>query len=102
MTCKEAQEHMAAFVDREIGLRDVGEFLEHISECEKCKDELETSFLVKEGLTRLEDGEVFDFDTELKNLIDAQQKRVHLYSLLKYMFFAAGVIFVLIILYFLF
>lgn len=102
MTCKETKAHIQAFINKEIGLRDVGEFLEHLDECASCRDELETEFLIKEGLTRLEAGEVFNFEKDLQNLLNSQQKRVNLFSWLKYLVFAFFVMFVLVILYFIF
>ncbi len=49
------------------------EFMEHIEECGECKEELSIQFLVKEGLSRLEAGSVFDLKNELEYRIGMEE-----------------------------
>ena len=47
--------------------------MEHIEECGECKEELSIQFLVKEGLSRLEAGSVFDLKNELEYRIGMEE-----------------------------
>ncbi len=52
------------------------QFLEHYDECEDCRDELRTQYLIYEGLERLEAGGTFDVDKDLVHLLELQRKRL--------------------------
>lgn len=100
MNCREAENTMQDFIDCEINYKDVGEFLEHIDSCSKCMDELEIRYLLQEGLTKLEQGLVFDADAGLKKLIDKHRSNYNLYSWLRYVLFAMAVMLFILMLYF--
>lgn len=72
MTCKEAEKLIPIFLDDDLDTDDLREFMEHIDECAECKEELSIQFLVKEGLSRLEAGSVFDLKNELEYRIEAE------------------------------
>ena len=50
--------------------------LEHINNCTQCKEELNIQFLVNEGLVRLEEGEAFDLQKEMRDLLGGANKKV--------------------------
>ena len=54
----------------------LSEFLEHVDECENCKDELRIQYLIYEGLERLETGATFDVDKDLAEWMELQRKRL--------------------------
>ena len=64
MTCKEAEKLIPVFLEDDLDTDDLREFMEHIEECGECMEELSIQFLVKEGLSRLEAGSVFDLKNE--------------------------------------
>lgn len=66
MKCKEAEKLIPLFLDDELEDEDLKEFMDHIEKCEECKEELTIQFLVSEGVARLETGNVFDLQKELK------------------------------------
>lgn len=66
MKCKEAEKLIPLFLDDELENDDLREFMDHIEKCEECKEELTIQFLVLEGVARLETGNVFDLQKELK------------------------------------
>ena len=65
MTCKEVEKTIPLFLEDDLDTDDLREFLEHIEECDECMEELSIQFLVLEGLSRLEAGNVFDLKNEL-------------------------------------
>lgn len=70
MKCKEAEKLIPLFLDDELENEDLREFMDHIEKCEACKEELTIQFLVLEGVARLETGNVFDLQKELKMRIE--------------------------------
>lgn len=70
MDCKEVQKSIAAFLKSELTGREAERFLNHIEECEECKEELSIQYLVREGTARLEEGGNFDLSKDLDVLIE--------------------------------
>lgn len=66
MKCKEAEKLIFLFLEDELEDEDLREFMDHVEKCEECKEELTIQFLVLEGVARLETGNVFDLQKELK------------------------------------
>lgn len=69
MDCKDVQKSIAAFLNGELQGRDAERFLNHIQECEECREELSIQYLVREGTARLEGGGSFDLSKDLDVLI---------------------------------
>ena len=66
MTCKEMEKLIPSFLQDELDTEELREFMEHIEKCEDCREELTIQFLVTEGMARLEEGNVFDLQNELR------------------------------------
>lgn len=66
MDCKDVEKMIPLFIEDNLDTEDLREFLEHIGKCKECEEELSIQFLVSEGLSRLESGNVFDLQNELK------------------------------------
>ena len=66
MTCKDAEKMIPLFLEDGLDTDDLRKFMEHVDKCEGCKEELTSQFLVSEGMARLESGNVFDLQNELK------------------------------------
>ena len=66
MACKEIEKMIPLFLSDDLDTEDLREFMEHIEKCGECKEELSIQFLVLEGMSRLELGNVFDLQNELK------------------------------------
>lgn len=66
MTCKEVEKMIPLFLEDDLDTDDLRKFMEHVNKCEECKEELTIQFLVVEGMARLESGNVFDLQNELK------------------------------------
>lgn len=66
MNCKEVEKMIPLFLEDDLDTEDLRGFLEHIEKCKECKEELSIQFLVSEGLARLESGNAFNLQHELK------------------------------------
>ena len=76
MDCKEVQRNITAFLDGELDGKSSEKFLDHISQCSECKEELSIQYLVKEGTARLEEGGSFDLSKDLDELIEHSYKTI--------------------------
>ena len=80
MTCKEAESLVMPYIHHELDDRQMEEFLEHIENCENCKEELEIYYTVDVGIRQL------DSDTGTYNIKGAMEEdllasRQRLYTL---------------------
>lgn len=78
MDCKETNKMIPGFLNKELNGRQLRGFMEHVSSCEECKEELSIQFLIQEGMVRLEDGTTFDLQKELKQLLEEAERRLRL------------------------
>lgn len=80
MDCKKFEGLIPEFVDKKLDYATTKLFLEHIKSCSQCKEELNIQFLVNEGLVRLEEGEAFDLQQEMHELLGQARKKVRLHE----------------------
>ena len=76
MDCKEFNSLIQDFLHDRLSEAKLSEFLAHIEECESCLDELQIQYLIYEGLERLEEGDAFDAEKDLSNLMELQSRRL--------------------------
>ena len=69
LQCMECEKKIKPFIDRKLDYKDTLDFVNHISSCEKCKEEFSIEFLVVNGLKKLDSAEAFDLQKELNELI---------------------------------
>lgn len=92
LQCLQAAKMIPAFIWRELTGRELERFMEHMEECENCKEELSIQFLVEVGLNSLEAGNTFDLQEELDTALQEAEKRVKLYRFFRQSFFILGCI----------
>lgn len=93
MDCKKFEGLIPEFVDKKLDYATTKLFLEHIKSCGQCKEELNIQFLVNEGLIRLEEGEAFDLQQEMQELLGQARKKVRMHErILKHGRFMEGII----------
>ena len=80
MNCKEFEELIQNFVDKKLDYATTKLLLEHMQNCTMCKEELNIQFLVNEGLVRLEEGEAFDLQKEMRELLGSARKKVRVHE----------------------
>lgn len=88
MTCKEAEKLIPYFLKDDLDTDDLREFMEHMDKCEECREELSIQFLVLEGMARLESGNVFDLQNELKSRMDEAEHILKLRESLQWFLYA--------------
>lgn len=89
MDCKEFNKMIPEFLNNEMNSRELKGFMDHITECKECKEELSIQFLIQEGMARLEDGTTFDLQNELDRLLEDARRRMRLRS--GFHFFVYGI-----------
>lgn len=84
MTCKEFEKLVPDFLARKMDYPTMKQFIGHLDTCEECKEELTISFLVVDGLQKLEEGDAFDLQRELdKRLLETKRRLIRDDSYLK-------------------
>ncbi len=79
-----ATKMIPSFIADELSFRELEQFMEHIDECESCKEELSIQFLVEVGLNSLEAGNTFDLQQELNIALEEAAKRVQVYRFFRH------------------
>ena len=75
MDCKDEEKMIPVFLQDELDIKVLNQFIEHIDGCPECMEELSIQFLVAEGLERLEAGNNFNLQKALTNrLLDARHQ----------------------------
>ena len=82
MKCEDTNRYIPAFIEDRLVGSDLSAFLSHVRECPSCYEEMETSFLISEALSRLEDGGSFDLHTELLNKLTNYERCVNFHNFL--------------------
>ena len=70
MDCREYMSYIQPFLKEELDIKKTKQLLRHIDECDTCRDEMRTQYLVVEGLRRLETGESFDLSREFEEKLE--------------------------------
>ena len=75
MECKECEQLMPMYLKNQLEYSTLKRFCEHIRSCKECEEELTIQFLVRVGMSRLEEGDIFDLNHELeRHLSEAKRK----------------------------
>ncbi|MBO4290913.1 MAG: zf-HC2 domain-containing protein [Lachnospiraceae bacterium] len=78
MDCKQFEKKIPDYIHQKMDYPTLKEFYEHMEECPDCKEELTISFLVMDGLQRLEDGEAFDLQKEWRIRMEESKHRIRI------------------------
>ena len=82
MKCQDMERYIPLFIDDKLsGLR-MREFIDHIEDCSVCFDEMETNYLLKEALLRLEDDGSYNLHGELMNKIKNTKRCVEVHEII--------------------
>ncbi len=77
-SCKQVEKMIPSFLKGEMDKRTEKQFLFHVDRCQSCHEELSIQFLVTEGMQRLENGDTFDLNKELRMRMQTQKRHLHL------------------------
>lgn len=82
MKCQEAEQLIQNFINDDLTGEPLANFVRHIDNCHSCYEEMETSYLLKEALSRLENGETFDLHGELTNKLSNMRECLEVHKVL--------------------
>lgn len=80
MNCKEFEKMIPDYIHKKMDFVTTKHFAEHLKSCPACKEELNIQFLVNEGLNRLEDGNAFDLQSEMNELMKESNRKVQFHE----------------------
>ncbi|MBQ8591502.1 MAG: hypothetical protein IJ485_01965 [Lachnospiraceae bacterium] len=75
MDCRKVEHSIAQFIRDELDKDEIEKFVNHIYECESCKEELTIQYLIVEGMSRLEEGETFALQEELNAKLEHGRRK---------------------------
>lgn len=78
MDCKEVQQKITPYIQRQMSDRELEEFIEHIQSCPTCSEELEVYFTIYYALEKLDQDEQGSFNIEEMLKKDLEQAKHYL------------------------
>lgn len=95
LTCKQTEKLIPSFIKDELDNRTEKAFLSHVDSCSGCLEELSIQFLVTAGMQRLENGDTFDLNKELRMKMMTEKRHLRVLDSLQRGLFATEAIAVL-------
>ena len=92
MECKDFEKRIPDFIAKKMDYPTLKRFYEHVQQCPDCREELDIQFLVQEGMQRLEEGNAFDLQTELEQLMEEAVKSIRYHSAFLYLGIAMEIV----------
>lgn len=78
MDCKEANKMIPDFLNYELNHRELKGFMDHISACKECEEELSIQFLIQEGMASLEKGTSFDLQQAFDRRMEEARRKMRI------------------------
>ena len=70
MTCMEAEKMVILYINDQLSVTELEDFIEHIKTCENCREELEIHYMVDVGLKKLDEADgTYDIVGDLKRKV---------------------------------
>jgi len=88
--CREYMILINPFLKDSTSFEESAALLEHIDRCENCFDELRTTYMVHEGLKRLESGTGFNLNDDFKNMLSQSKKKYSNIKSLRHMVYTVA------------
>lgn len=78
MTCMKAQSLITGFINDELEIGELEEFINHVETCKDCREELEVYYALLTAMKQLDEDKNLstDFSQELKEKIEHTQERI--------------------------
>lgn len=78
MTCSQAQSYIMPFIKEELDINNLKEFLQHIKQCENCKEELEVYFTLLNGMKQLDENKIItnNFRIDFEGFLHKQEDKI--------------------------
>lgn len=88
MECKEIEKWIPLFLEDGLDTEDLRTFMDHVTGCDSCMEELSIQFLVTEGMSRLNTGNVFDLQNELNIRLENARRHLQMRENMRWLLFA--------------
>lgn len=77
-TCAQAQSKLTAYIHDGLSLKETEKFIQHISSCSECREELGVYYTILTGMEKLNDDEdiSMDFTEELKRKLKRSEEKI--------------------------
>lgn len=101
-SCKEIEKLFPKLLNKELDIHSLQIVLDHIETCPECKEEFSIQYLVREGISILENGGNFDLQNGLETfLLQSRRKikRARVFTFLTYFLEFVALLTVIIILF---
>ena len=95
MKCEEALTKIEAYINHTLNGRELEEFLEHVTSCQECYDELETYYIISVGMRYLEEE---NLPKMLQEDLHTRERGVRRRNILRKTAVLLGVLFFIVIL----
>ncbi len=78
MTCNKAQSMITPFINNKLTLRETEDFIDHVSSCAVCKEELEVYYALLTAMKQLDEDKNLssDFELELNKKLERARERI--------------------------
>ena len=78
MTCNKAQSLITPFINDELKLKELEEFISHIRSCKECREELEVYYALLTAMKQLDEDKNLsnDYSLELSEKLDREQEKI--------------------------
>jgi hypothetical protein len=78
MTCNKAQSMITPFINNKLNLKEMEDFIDHISSCPVCKEELEVYYALLTAMKQLDEDRNLssDFGIELDQKLERSKERI--------------------------
>ena len=74
MTCMEAEKMVIPYINDQLSVTELEDFIEHIKTCENCREELEIHYMVDVGLKKLDEADgTYDIVGDLKRKLESSE-----------------------------
>lgn len=95
LSCKEAEKMVTPYINNQLEEHDLEEFLNHVRDCDNCKEELEIYYTVSVGLKQLDSGTgAYDIAGALEETMELAWLKVRTIRLRKVITYAVCTLFV--------
>jgi hypothetical protein len=78
MTCSKAQSMITPFINNKLSLKDLESFIDHVSSCSVCREELEVYYALLTAMKQLDEDKNLssDFGLELDQKLERAKERI--------------------------
>ena len=75
-SCKDIQGLIPGYLAGRLTLKEAKRFTEHLKKCSDCREEIEISYLLDEGIARVESGETIDLHADLEEMLAGTEEAI--------------------------